>query len=97
MVPTMKDSLVVGPFFCVLLSTALKAPFGWENPAALGKMNLMELYKDGLKHPAFSGGSTSAIIFFLKPILEEYLRKDQKALEHLKVIIKQVLSAFGGL
>lgn len=56
----------------------------------------MELYRDGLKHPAFNGGSTSAIIFFLKPILEGCRGKDQKALEHLKVIIKWVLFALGG-
>lgn len=40
-VPTTKGSSAVGVVFCVLSSTALEAPFGWENPPAAGKMGLM--------------------------------------------------------
>lgn len=40
-VPATKGSLAVGVVFCVLSSTALEAPFGWENPLADGKMGLM--------------------------------------------------------
>lgn len=43
------------------------------------------------------GGALCHQGFFLKPILKEYLGKDQKALEDLKLIIKWVLFACGGI
>lgn len=57
-------------------------------------MGLMKLYRYGLE-PS-NGGSTSAIISFVKRIIGEYLGKAQEALEHLKVIIKWILLALGG-
>lgn len=54
----------------------------------------MKLYRYGLK--LSNGGGTSAIIPFLKHLVEEYLGKAQEALEHLKVIIKWILFALEG-
>lgn len=88
------DGLAGSRISCVLSSAVPKAPFGWENLLVSGKMGLMKLYRYRLK--LSNGGSTSAIIPFLKHIVEEYLGKAQEALEHLKVIIKWILFALEG-
>lgn len=88
------DGLDGSGVFCILSSAVPKAPFDWENLLASGKMGLMKVYRYGLK--LSNGGSTSAIISFLKHIVQEYLGKAQEALEHLKVIIKWILFALEG-